>query len=125
MNTLKTLALLIFISIIPNSSFCKEPVIINDLIIATQQAEETDTKLLLVFTADWCQYCVYLKDDLMKNMDMVNEKYTVCFVDYDTNKDLVQKYGVNRIPVSIIVEDKVKRTGYSRNFSNYRNFLGL
>lgn len=125
MNTLKTLALLIFISIIPNNSFCKEPVIINDLIVATQQSEETNTKLLLVFTADWCKYCVYLKDDLMENMDMVNEKYTVCFVDYDTNPDLVRKYNVTKIPVSLIVPDKIKRTGYSRDFNNYRNFLGL
>jgi len=117
---------LIFVCLFLNKSFAEE-VVINDIEVARQEAKETDTKLLLVFTADWCTYCTYLKNDLTANMEMVNEKYTVCFVDFDSNPELARKYKVTSIPASIAFEDKVyyKKVGYGRNFLSYMQFLKL
>jgi thioredoxin-related protein len=104
-----------------------EEVIINDIAIAQQEAKETNTKLLLVFTADWCKYCTYLKNDLMANIDTVNEKYTVCFIDFDSNPELARKYKVTSIPVSVAFDEDVyyKKVGYGRNFLSYMGFLKL
>jgi len=117
---------LIFVCLFIDKSFAEE-VIINDIAVAQQEAKDTNTKLLLVFTADWCTYCAYLKNDLMANMDMVNEKYTVCFIDFDSNPELARKYKVTSIPASIAFEDKVyyKKVGYNRNFLSYMGFLKL
>ena len=126
MKTLKQLIFLIFISLIPVNTFCKEPVVIDNIGIATKQAKETNTEILLVFTADWCRYCVYLKNDLMKSMEQINSKYTVCFVDYDSNRDLARRYNVSSLPSSVILKEKTykKMTGYS-NFTSYKDFLSL
>lgn len=125
---MKILQILFLTSICLFGSIClSEEVTINDIKIAQEQAKETNTELLLVFTADWCTYCTYLKNDLMANMDMINEKYTVCFVDFDSNPELARKYKVTSIPVSIAFDDKVyyKKVGYGRNFLSYMRFLKL
>ena len=109
----------------PNTGLADEPVVIRDIEIAKKTAEETDTKLLLVFGADWCKYCIFLEKDLMRNIEEI-EGYTVCYVDFDTQKDLVRKYGVSSIPKSVVLNgDSIKtKVGY-RNFDNYKLWLGL
>ena len=125
MKTLQIL-FLVFMCLFVEKTFAEE-VIINDIAIAQQEAKETNTKLLLVFTADWCKYCSYLKNDLMANIDTVNEKYTVCFIDFDSNPELARKYKVTSIPVSVAFDEDVyyKKVGYSRNFLSYMGFLKL
>ena len=110
----------------PYTSFANEIFDINDIKIAQEHAEKTNTKLILVFTADWCKYCVYLHDEIEENIELVNTKYTVCYVDYDSNKNLVSRYKVGPIPTSIILDGDVykKIVGFS-NFNNYSRILDL
>lgn len=122
--TYKLLAFLLLFIFIDAPAFA-ETIVINDVGVAIKQAKETDTKVLLVYIADWCKYCEYLKRDLIKNMDEINEEYTVCFVDFDTNRELARKHGVSSIPVSVILNDNIKTTGYGGDFNSYKRFLGL
>ena len=61
----------------------------------------------------------------MRNIEQI-EGYTVCYVDFDTQKDLVRKYSVSSIPKSVVLNgDSIKtKVGY-RNFDNYKLWLGL
>lgn len=125
---MKTLCLLLsFLLFLSNSALSAdgEFVVIKNLETAIKHSEETGTKLLLVYTADWCKYCKSLEKDLTLNMSKVNQKYTVCFVDFDSNKELAAKHGVSSIPVSVIINDNIKKTGYNGDFNSYRKFLGL
>lgn len=120
--------LLIFIIAFNYGSSIADDIYIDDISVAEQEAKETDKKLLLIFGADWCKYCVVLKNDLDKQLDTVTEYYVVCHVDYDTNKELVRKYRVNGgIPYSVVInkDGSIKtKLGYS-GFSGYRTWLGL
>ena len=108
-----------------NIAFSQDVFIINDIQEAKVQAEQTDTELLLVFTADWCRYCGPLYDDIIANIDKIKETHTVCFVDFDTNRALAAKYGVKSIPASVRMKKNIKRTGYNQNFNSYMKFLEL
>lgn len=104
-----------------------EDVYIDNIEIAQEYAEENEKTLLLIFTADWCKYCKPLHDAIEANQDLVNEKYVVCYIDFDKNKDLVRKYNVGAIPATIIIRENnliTKIIGFS-SFPNYRQKIGL
>lgn len=100
---------------------------INDISLAEENAKANNKTLLLIFTADWCKYCVPLKQQVQLNIDTVNKKFVVCYVDFDKNKDLAKKYNIRSLPSSVFVKDNGERRtimGFS-NFSSYKNYLGL
>lgn len=104
-----------------------EDVYIDNIEIAQKYAEEKEKTLLLIFTADWCRYCKPLHDAIDANQELVNEKYIVCYIDFDKNKDLVRKYNVGAIPTTIIIKETnlvTKIVGFS-SFTTYRQKIGL
>lgn len=120
--------LIILLSFVSLTAFGDEPTIITDIAVAEQTAEQTDTKLMLVFVADWCRYCKPLKDHIKQNKDNITEEYTICYVNFDNNKKLAQKYSVSSLPSTILI-DKEKRliqkiTGYM-NYDSYMQRIGL
>lgn len=109
------------------TSFAQEPTLITDINVAKVAAEKTDTKLLLVFTADWCKICSYLESDITKDSEILN-KYTVCYIDYDSNKNLVRKYNISAVPTSVLVdEDRGTFSSYKGRgpLLSYKKWLGL
>lgn len=52
----------------------------------------TSGQRILFFHADWCPQCKALEADILRS-DIVSD-VTIFEVDYDTNQDLRQKYGV-------------------------------
>lgn len=121
------LTLLIFIFVINNHNvFANESIYIDDILIAKQYAEENDKKLLMIFTADWCKYCEPLKNAIENNIERINKKYVVCYINFDTNKDLVKKYRVGSIPATIISNGNTitRIVGFS-SFNTYSQKIGL
>lgn len=122
----KLLSILILI-LSTNLVFANETIVIDNVNIAKQEAKEKDSKLLLIFGADWCGYCKVLEADVDKNLSEFMDGYVVCHVDYDSNRELARKYGVRSIPHSVVLDgEKVlsTKTGY-RNFEAYKVWLGL
>lgn len=110
--------------LLPNLTIAAEPRVISDIKIAEQHAQETGNNLVLVFTADWCQYCKPLEKQLLDNMKDINEQgWIVCFVDYDSNKDIAKKYGVTGLPTSVFLngQKSIKQLGYSSYQTFERN----
>lgn len=100
---------------------------ITDLSIAEKNAKDNNKTLLLIFTADWCRYCKPLKAAMEKNMEEINKKFVVCYINFDNNKDLARKYGIESLPSSVFIKDNgEKRTimGFG-SFQTYKKHLGL
>ena len=53
-----------------------------------------ETKRVLFFHASWCPTCKVAREDFTSNMSLIPEGVTVLQVDYDTEKDLKEKYGI-------------------------------
>lgn len=105
--------------------YATENIYINNVEVAQEYAQETNTKLLLVFSADWCRYCVFLKDAIYKNIETLDDEYTVCIIDYDRNPDLARKYRVTSLPQSVVLGGTIKKKIGFSSFTNYRTWLGL
>ena len=75
-------------------------------------------KTLIIFSADWCKYCLIAKNDINtdKALSEIIKKYEVIIVDFDNDKDMVKGYEIKNIPTFIIIENKqeIKRQiGYN------------
>jgi len=77
---------------------------------------------LIIFSAEWCKYCQYLKKDL-PSFDL--SKYEVDIVDVDKEDKLSKKYKIKSLPTSIIIDhnnlEKSRIKGYEKN--KYLNWL--
>jgi len=79
-----------------------------------QAMEIENKKVLVIFGADWCQYCQKLKGDL----DLLNlDEYVVCMVDADERLELKSKYSFNMLPTSLILLNRKeisRKSGYTK-----------
>lgn len=56
--------------------------------------KNSDAKTVLFFNATWCPSCQAITKALKENPDRVPEGTNIVSVDYDSNTELRQKYGV-------------------------------
>jgi len=94
--------------------------------IAVDISKEQNKPLLLIFSADWCDYCTKLKTEILTTNE--TSDYVSCIIDVDNNKDLVKKYKVRILPTSIVIkngEQVIKsKTGF-KGEKDYLKWLGL
>ncbi len=57
---------------------------------------ELDGNIILDFSATWCPSCRKFKKDVEKSLMDIPSDLTIVLVDYDSNKDLRQQYGVKQ-----------------------------
>ena len=118
--------LLLFISLFASASFANEPVLIDNVQVAEKYAVENNKKLALVFIADWCSYCKPLQKDIMNNLEEIQDQgWIVCFVDYDSNRDLVSKYKIEAVPTTVLIKGSSRKNirGYGGSYESFqRNF---
>lgn len=83
---------------------------------------------LIIFHADWCLPCKmvnkWMKEDIrIKN---ILSNYQVEYCNYDTDKEMMNKYNVTIIPTLIVVlneEEKARRVGISTGVQGLTLFL--
>lgn len=87
-------------------------------------AEEVKLDVLLIFSADWCQYCNLLKEAINGDPEMISDTI-ICFIDYDKRMDLVKEYKVKTIPDSFVYRNKkeIKRKTGFKNKKDYIEWL--
>ena len=101
------------------------PSYVSNLIDAVALAENTDSDILVIFTADWCGACQKMKKDIETDESGTLSKHIVCYIDYDNNKQLVREYNVKKIPHYFILRKRKeikKQTGY-KNFPHFRKWV--
>lgn len=124
MHTIFIMLLLIMLG--TNDSYASDNyVTITDINIAKAESLKTKTDLLLVFIGKTCGPCEKLKKEIAQHIDEeVSKKYTVCYVEYSTNPNLVKQYQVRQIPYSVIVGKSKAYVGF-RQYEPYKKWLEL
>lgn len=101
-----------------SNNYAKEPgMILNSLEEARVLSKSSDMPILLIFGADWCGYCGRLKKDITDNKLKNIDRYIICYIDTDENKQLAKDFNVRSLPDSKIFKDDIeisKLKGYGR-----------
>ena len=58
------------------------------------KATANDGKILIFFHAKWCPYCLGAEKDILSKFDQIPADVSILKADYDTERELKQKYGV-------------------------------
>jgi thioredoxin-related protein len=98
--------------------FTKTP---EDAIILSK---ELDLDVLLVFTASWCQSCQIMKKDIHNDLNLI-ENTIVCYIDFDSNKDLAKEFKVRILPDSMIYRNNIeikRKVGY-KNKEEFKQWI--
>jgi len=68
-------------------------------------AKRNNKQVLLVFGAEWCQWCKKLKTETLASADVQSKVsgYVYYYVDTDKEKELARKYKVSGVPYYAIV----------------------
>lgn len=96
---------------------------ISDLDTALDLSKHNNKKILLIFSASWCQFCENLKNDL-SSLDNIDDKI-ICIVDIEQDKKMARKFKIKTLPSSFLVEGNgnitTSITGY--DFNTYNKWL--
>jgi thioredoxin-related protein len=76
----------------------------NYIEYSEQAVSSTPGNKILFFHAPWCSQCVALEEDIVSSG--VPEGTTIMKVDYDSNQELRQKYGVTIQTTLVLVDDQ-------------------
>lgn len=114
--------LLLFLVLIFSSiSFGAEDAVIfnDDYNTSVELSIEDNKPLIVIFSAEWCEYCNKLKGEVLENF-LIKDSI-ICIIDTDKNKSLTKKFKIKTLPTSIIlingVEQK-RKIGY-KNSKDY------
>lgn len=101
--------------------FSNDTFILDSFDEAKVLAQETSKPVLIVFGADYCAYCLKLKQDLLLSKDI---EHIVCYVDIQDHTDLKDKYNVGVIPDSRVIINN-KEVGSFKGYSPQKYFTWL
>lgn len=93
---------------IGSSLYARPPIFFENYKEALKVSHDLDQQLVIVFSADWCGYCVKLKKAISNNLDKF-EDTTICIVDVDKHPDIAAKYKVSKIPDTIFLDKNGKQ----------------
>lgn len=87
---------------------------------AKKMAKATNKFILIDFTATWCKPCKKMEQDFWHNANYKTtlDKFIIVPVDFDRNKDLVQRYNVRSIPNVKLVDMNGDMIYEALGFSN-------
>jgi len=89
--------------------------------------DNTNEKVLIIFSADWCKYCQIAKNNIQNDPQLseIVKNYTIVDVDFDVDKDIVEGYNIKTIPAFVIYEggkELRRKIGY-QGPNDLTNFL--
>jgi|694.fasta_scaffold00614_30 thioredoxin-related protein len=88
-------------------------------------SKELKKDILIIFETEWCGTCRKFKESVFDTKEL--EKYIVCFLDIDKEKELADSYIVKSLPYYVIVNSdgivKKRGSGYKSKiiFLNWLN----
>lgn len=112
---------------INTTGYCqpKDNSYVTDLNVALKLSRETQQKIVLIFSADWCGHCRDLKRDFSSIKEFDNK--IVCILDSDVEKKLSRQFKAKSLPTSIMLntngEEIARITGYDK--ASYSKWLGV
>jgi thioredoxin-like negative regulator of GroEL len=85
---------------------------------AVAMSQTTKIPILLIFSADWCDACRNLKNNIA---DIQNVIVYVC--DIDNNKDLMKNFKVRSIPDSILLDSELRIIKRVKGFKDKESYI--
>lgn len=90
-------------------------------------AKQQNSKILIVFGAEWCGWCKKLDKETLKNKEVnkiiIEGKTISIHVDVDKRKDLAKKFSVRGIPAYVIVDKNENIVRQGSGFKDPPNFI--
>jgi thioredoxin-related protein len=70
--------------------------------------DNSNTKTLIIFSANWCKYCHIAKNDMNQDKELSKtiKQYEIIEIDYDKDIEIVEGYGIKSIPAFIVIENR-------------------
>lgn len=100
----------------PENIILDTNIIYDDIEKAEALAKIHQRKLIIIFGADWCPYCVDLKKDAKTIKEF--DDYIVCFINTDKNKNLSKQFRIRNLPTSVIINNKGKEQSRKIGYKN-------
>ena len=107
-----------------------------DLNSATKAASAQNKLILLHFTADWCRPCKTLESFVFSNPAVQRSfasNVIAVKVDVEENPDLVQQYGVSKVPYDVALttsgrvvsrrQSPIESSGYNKMLSGFQTII--
>ena len=94
--------------------------------MSTVFAYESQKKTLLIFSADWCQYCQVAKNDINTNnkLSEVVKSYDIIELDHAVDKDAFTGYNIKTLPTFVIMQNG-KEIGRITGYNGYKSLLNF
>lgn len=103
---------------IPPLAYADNTFILDSIEDAQSLSEKTKQPVLLIFGADYCEYCVRLKQDIiLGNLSSGIDQYIICYINLTKNSDLIKEYNISNMPDSRIIKSNKEISsfkGYSK-----------
>lgn len=121
----KILWTILLLNVFFNSSLAIEyAVYTSSLQDSLIESENSKKDVLVVFTADWCDFCRKMKKDIDDNPILL-DNLIICYIDHDDHPELVKEYKVRNIPDYFLLRKGVetkRKVGYS-NLNDFKKWL--
>lgn len=118
---IKTICLMLIMSVMSIPVLAGNSFILDSLDEAKILSKKTNKPVLLIFGADYCDYCLRLKKDLLL-ADGV--EHIICYIDIKDHSDLRDQYNVDIVPDSRIIFDN-KEISKFKGYSHKKYFKWL
>ena len=79
-----------------------------------QRGEAENKKVVLVFNAEWCRYCLKMEKETFRNPTVIayiNRNFVPVSVDSDREQTIADKYNVRGLPSIWFISEKGDRIG--------------
>lgn len=109
----------------PNPAPVTPSVVPNSYQEALKIGEQTNKKIVLMFSADWCGWCKKFKSEVLTNSDVKEtlKNYVFFIVDADQNRTILSKFGVNGLPNFIIIDYKENQLKNKAGYMSSVDFI--
>lgn len=95
---------------------------------ALEMAEVTKQKILVVFSASWCDPCKKLKSEVLSSPEIKEllKNYLIIYIDIEAERELSRRFGVEALPSYFVVHKKeiTKQGEGFRNVAEFKTWLG-
>ena len=89
------------------------------------KARKSNKSILLYFHADWCTYCVKLKQTTFKDqriMNILEDRFVSISVNTDVNRDLAQDWKIKGLPTMWFLEPDSSRISHIPGYVSAQRF---
>lgn len=114
--------LLLSLMFLTNKCDAKPPIFLDNFNDAKIVSKDLKQPIILVLSADWCQYCQKLKKDITNNIDKFND-ITICIIDIDKYPEIAREFKAKKIPKTIIFDSKGNKLKEIKGYTNIENLL--